>query len=411
MFINYHKRDEGRVFSFDNFESPFYRELAKPKEDTLYGYYPVIPYMGDHEYVSDHLLHTMYKVAEVTPMYQGVLSSRKMFVFSGGYHLYEKNDNFLYNNSKDIIDGETLRARLSELTNTSLMDILLDCFVSLEVDGNCGVLFRYSTKGKMELEYVNTRQFRYHLNGKDVVIAPSFIEHFEQEDIHVVPLYPRFADNKGVLETFIHIKDKSTGRKLYGLSSAASSLMSQYLINQITSYLSAEVDNRFTGQVLFDIETELGGDGEIPEGGMEFLNMLRKVYKAKGKKESIMAHFRETGTGPIQTTQFKSETNEGFYDTTKRITNDDIIFAFAWDKRLVGLSRENGLGGNDLETIFAISSKKVSYLQGLLNKMVNQVFRSLYLVGEMEFKDVEFGLKNLYSSMINEEGIFDLTKL
>jgi hypothetical protein len=225
-----------------------------------------------------------------------------------------------------------------------------------------------------------------------------------------VPCYPNFNDNDGVFETFIHVKNEQTGRKIYGLSSAASSLLQQYLINQIMVYLSAETDNRFTGQILFDVPVLLGEDSSIPEEGQALLKSLRKVFKAKGNGESVVVHFRNEDAPELKTTEFKSNTNEKFYQTVREIVTEEIITAFGWDKRLIGISRENGLGGNDLETIFAISSQKVITTQKMIEKALNTVLFAMS-DNNLTFVDgYKFKLKNLYKSMIldNEFGLKNL---
>ena len=401
-------------FTFNEFKSPFFDDLKDSDElRSTYNKYPIIPFMGTNEVSADNVLNTLYRLAESTPVYQGVLKSIRMFVLNGGVEIVKQEGNQLFNRSYNEVSE-------SELNNldTQLSDVLIDsesieeisekALTGLCIDGNIGVLVRCSKLGGCQLKYVNQRNFRYDkdLNEKEkgVWIGSTFLHSsLIRTKPHFVSCYPFFSDNEGVYETFIHIKDESTGRKTYGLSSAASSIMSQYLLNQTLNYLSGETDNQFTGKVFFDAQTELAGDGSIPENGKELINSLRQTYKAKGKGETVMAHFRNENEDRTWVTQFTANTNEKFFDTVRRLSNEDILLAFGWDKRLVGLSRDNGLGGNDLEAIFAISSQKATTYQMLIEKAINQAFAAMIDNNYTFLKGYKLRFKNLYKTMIDTE--------
>jgi len=411
----------GKEVSFDNFRTPFYDEI-KDTEQLSYTFnrYPIVPFMGTNEDSADSVLSMLYRLGEVTPIFQGIVSSMKMFISGAGLDVVKQEGKQIFNRANiEITDAERsdLDVKLSEvLVGEDLETIINKATVSALVDGNIGVLVRISKLGKVELKHIDTRNFRYHKDTIDtaekaVLIAPTFVYDFMINTVpYLVPCYPNFNDNDGVFETFIHVKNEQTGRKIYGLSSAASSLLQQYLINQIMVYLSAETDNRFTGQILFDVPVLLGEDSSIPEEGQALLKSLRKVFKAKGNGESVVVHFRNEDAPELKTTEFKSNTNEKFYQTVREIVTEEIITAFGWDKRLIGISRENGLGGNDLETIFAISSQKVITTQKMIEKALNTVLFAMN-DNNLTFVDgYKFKLKNLYKSMIldNEFGLKNL---
>jgi hypothetical protein len=407
--------------NFDNFRTPFYDEIKDPQQlSYVFNRYPIVPFMGTNEDSSDSILQMIYRLGEVTPIFQGIISSMKMFISGAGLDVIRQEGNQIFNRSNvEISDTErsTLDTKLSEiLTGENLETIINKSTVSMLVDGNIGLLVRVSKLGKVELKHIDTRTFRYHKDTvntteKTVLIAPTFAhDYMINVEPYLVPCYPTFHDNDGVMETFIHVKDEQTGRKIYGLSSAASSLMQQYLINQIMVYLSAETDNRFTGQVLFDVPVLLGEKSEVPNEGKALLDSLRKVFKAKGNGESVAVHFRNEDAPELKVTEFKSNTNEKFYQTVREIVTEEIVTAFGWDKRLVGISKQNGLGGDDLETIFAISSQKVLTHQKHIETALNTALLAMSDTGFNFADGYKFKLKNLYKSMIleNEFGLKNL---
>jgi hypothetical protein len=174
------------------------------------------------------------------------------------------------------------------------------------------------------------------------------------------------------------------------------------------TYLSAETDNRFTGQILFDVPVMASGSDEMDVEGLNLVADIRKVFKAKGSGESIMVHFRDEGTEKIEVHEFKANTNENFYSTIREIVNEEILTAFSWDKRLIGISRENGLGGNDMEAIFKVASMKIKRVQSKLEKSINTVLKALSK--EENFTSLEgkgVGLKSLYETLKEEENVSD----
>lgn len=414
MYHQYLQNNQ-KQFGFGEFKSPFFADLKDPDElRYTFNRYPIVPFMGTNEDSADMILELLYRLAEITPVYQGVLKSIRMFSLGAGVEIVKKSGTQLFNRTySEVAENElkTLDDNLTQIlmSGDSIEEILNKSLTSLAIDGNIGILVRCSKVGGCELKYINTKNFRYlrddvKTSEKKVLISPTFVfNSMIKDDIHVVACYPNFSDNEGVFETFIHVKDESTGRKIYGLSSSASSIMSQYLLNQTLSYLSGETDNRFTGQKFFDVQTSMSGDGSIPEHGLELIKSLRKTYKNKGEGETVMVHFRDENEQKTEITQFTANTNEKFFETVRNLANEDILLAFGWDKRLVGLSRENGLGGNDLEAVFAVSSQKAITYQVLLEKAINTVFLALNDTGNTFLDGYQMRLKNLYKSMIDTE--------
>lgn len=403
-----------KSYSFRDFKSPFFDEIRDEGELALtFNRFPIVPYQGLNSASSDNLLNTLHRLSEVTPIFNGVLQSIHQFTLGAGIKAIKTSNN-IFESSQDLNNLEAVQfgqVLNDTLYKSDLNQILANCLNGLLIDGNFGLKVRVSTTGKASIKFVSQKFFRYLkeevTDGKKrILISPTFVyDYLIKVKPYQVPVYPEWNElENGAKETFFHFKENRIDRELYGLSYAASSLMNQYLVNQVISYLSAETDNRFTGQILFDVPIPASGDNELSVEGMQLLKDLRKVFKAKGSGESIMVHFRDEDSSELKVHEFKSNTNEKFYETIRNIVNEEIITAFAWDKRLIGISRENGLGGNDMEAIFKIASMKVLRLQRILENAMNSIFKAISEVTGFEgLEGKGIKLKSLYEQSIESQ--------
>lgn len=401
-------------FSFKDFTSPFFDEIKDEGSLQLtYNRFPIVPFQGINSASADGVLSTLHRLSEITPIYNGILQSIHQFALGAGLEAI-KTQNNIFDTDIELSDVEAIEFgnTLNEiLYQTDLKEVISLMLNGLLIDGNIGIKLRVSSTGKATIKFVSQKFFRYlkeDITGleKRVLISPTFVyDYLISVKPYQVPCYPSWHDlENGAKETFFHFKEHRIDRSLYGLSYAASSLMNQYLVNQVMTYLSAETDNRFTGQILFDVPNVSSGEEEIGIEGMQLVKDLRKVFKSKGSGESIMVHFRDEGLEKIEVHEFKANTNEDFYKTIREIVNEEILTAFAWDKRLIGISRENGLGGNDMEAIFKVASMKVKRIQNILSNSINTVLKAL---SELEgFKELEgkgIQLKSLFDTLKESE--------
>ena len=401
--------------SFTDFKSPFYDEIKDPAELSLtFNRFPIVPFQGLSSSSSDNVLNALHRLSEVTPIYAGVVQSIQQFTLGAGLEAVETTNN-LFGETR-ILDkneafefGEGLNKVLFE---TDINDVLSQSLSGLLIDGNIGLKLRISSTGRATVKFISQKFFRYLKETvtegeKRVLISPTFVyDYLIKVQPYSVPVYPKFQrlDN-GAKETFFHFKESRIDRGLYGLSYAGSSLMNQYLVNQVINYLSSETDNRFTGQILFDVPVPPAGEDEMNSEGQQLVNDLRSVFKANGSGQSIMVHFRDDETPELKVHEFRSNTNEKFYETIRNIVNEEIITSFAWDKRLIGISRENGLGGNDMEAIFKVASMKVKRHQNLLENAMNTVFKAISdQVNDNSIRRKGVRLKSLYSESMDFEG-------
>jgi len=403
-----------KSFSFNDFSTPFFDELKDTANLALtFNRFPIVPFQGINSASADGVLTTLHRLSEITPIYNGVLQSIHQFTLGAGIKAINTQNN-IFELSKELNESEANEygnLLNDKLYKTDINVLIANCLNGLLIDGNIGLKLRISSTGKATIKFVSQKFFRYlkeDVSGinKRVLISPTFVyDYLINIKPYSVPCYPQFEElENGAKETFFHFKENRIDRNLYGLSYAASSLMNQYLVNQVMTYLSAETDNRFTGQIMFDVPVNSSGEDEISVEGKHLIKDLRKVFKAKGTGESILVHFRDEDLDKVEVHEFKANTNENFYKTIREIVNEEIITSFAWDKRLIGISRENGLGGNDMEAIFKVASMKVKRYQSILQNGINTVLD--VLSNESEFSELSgkgIELNSLYESLKESE--------
>jgi len=397
----------------DNFKSPLLQEIKDPYDlKTTYNKFPIVPFFGSNSNSSDVILMLLYRLIESTPIAAACVDSINEFCVGGGIDLKRKAG--IFNRSYDEVNDSEIQdfeGQLSEkLYDTDLKFIASHSVKTLKIDGNSFVKITVSKlANKFKIEPIDTNKVRLSKDKTFVVIANSFSSNYVLETpIQIIPTYPNFLDESGVIETVLHLKKASPNRNYYGLSSSASSILSQYQLNQLLFYLSAETDNRFTGRVLFDSElSQKDSDGAESESTKDFLDMIEQVYTTKNNdRRSVMARFREFGTKETSVTKFDAMTGHEFYDVIIRNLNNEILTSFGWDRRLLGGDSSSSLASTEMETVFKLASQKVKSTQSLAEQIINTSisFASEYL--DFDFNNqYQVRLVNLYEKSLKMETI------
>lgn len=393
----------------DDFASPLLQEIKDPYELSLtYNKLPIIPFFGSNEDSSDIVLNLLHRVHETTPASRACTKSILEFTVGAGFELTKKSRLFKFQD--EITDDEKLNFEeilYQHLYDTDLNNLVEDAALNLLIDGNA--FFKLEISNDLfKISKFDTTKVRYTVDKKHVIYSNSFRSDYilSQKPI-LYPVFPNYSNNDGVITTVFHAKVKSPSRDYYGLSSGSSSLLHQYLSNQLMYYVSAETDNRFTGKVFFDTElSETDSENDIGDANFQFLEHMKKVYTNKGaERSSVLARFREKGISPTSVTQFNAKTDEGFYKAMDEILSNQVVISYAWDKRLIGISRENGLGGNDMSAIFEVASQKVKTLQHTVMKTINQCIElSSKMIGfDADLQGYQLKLGNLHQQLMKEK--------
>ncbi len=416
--IDQHNKQKG--FDFDNFTSPIFDEIKDSEELKLsYNKYPIIPFFGSNEQSSDSILNTLHRLSEVTPIVAGIIESFKNFCIGANFDLKNKKGlgvlNKNYEDASDEIKNNFELQFLDTFVNTDLQQLAEYGSKSLAIDGNCGYLVSVEkTSSKAKIEHIQTTKFRLLDNSiytdDYVMISNSFLHSYlVSVEPQIVPCYPNYIEIDGVCQTFIHAKKASANRRFYGYSNGASSIMQQYLLNQLTVYLSAETDNRFTRKVMFDIPFS-GSDleGDNAEDIKDFEENQKNTFTNKGsQKSSILNFFRTALDGTdtkIYVHQFAANTEHDFYDKTTEILESQILKAFGWSRSLLGDNSDSGMFGERLESVYMGASQQVKPTQKIIENSLNDCFK---FVEDQTGKDLMRGsilvLNSVYDKMINEK--------
>lgn len=405
-----------KSFGFGNFTSPLLDEIKDPSElQYTFNRFPIVPFFGNNEDSSDSILNAMYRLSEITPVFGGLLESIGQFTLNAGFKLHKQEGlGILSRKTVEVSDAEftAYEQRLqTELVNTDLTEVAQKACNTYLIDGNIFLKVAISKTTKtFSIQALNTTQVRYMEemipNYKEVMLSATFLSTaILTQQPEIIPVFPNYVESDGLVEFVIHVKKSVPNRHYYGLSRAFNSIMNNYLLNQLLVYLSAETDNRFTGKVMIDAEASSNDteDG-LSEGTEAFIEYIKNTFTNKGTERStVLARFREPDTAEAKVTQFNANTEENFYQTIFNLINEQVVVSMGWDKRLIGYSRENGLGGNDLDTIFRLSSQKVVGVQEAVTKSINNALFAIDSVLNIGYyKDYQIRLGNLFNKMVEE---------
>lgn len=380
--------EDQKLFELDNFISPIYDEINDPEDlKKSYNKYPIIPPFGSDSNTNDGIISTLNRLSETTPVVSGIVESIKDFTVGAGMTLKRKEGlGVLNKNTVDVSEAEVSafeQSFLDTFVNTDLAYLSEMVCKALSVNGNAGFLVSVeSVTKKSKIQYIPLSRFRYLkeslLSADGVMIANSFnYSDLKEVEPIIVPCYPLAIDNDGLIQTFIPIKKPSQNRHFYGFATGASSLMQQYLLNQLIVYLSAETDGRFTGKVFFDIPVSSSDlEGDEAQDVKDFQENQKNTFTNKGsKKSSIMNFFNVFDDGrKVNITQFEANTEHDFYEKIINLLENQVLKAFSWNKSLIGDNSDSGMFGERLEAVYKGASQRVKPVQKIIENALNNAF-------------------------------------
>lgn len=404
-----------------NFQSPFLSEVKDPYAlNFTFNKLPIIPFYGNSSDSSDIVLNLIYRLYESTPIVAGVIDVLNSFTVGAGMTL-EKGDGLGIINKKRVQSSDDDITNFEKLFFDNFIDTDLDSIISLSskslhLEGNsvlCVSIDKLSKK--IKIEKIETTKFRYHskylYEGEKLGILSNYFSwhYLQQTPPTVVPVYPNFEEKDGVLRTLIHVKNTSPNRKFYGLSNGASSLLQQYLLNQLDIYLSGSTENRFIGSVFFDIpvsQSDLEGDGE--DRMKRFIENQKNTVTNKGSnKSTIMNFFNTFDDGrKVNITQFQSNQEHDFFESISKLAEDKIFKAFGVNKALIGDTSDAGLFGERLDVVYQGQAQKVKVVQKIIENSLNTAFDFIEEHTQVNYRnDAKLRLKNLFQEMKKDDNV------
>lgn len=318
-----------------------------------------IPFAGTTLNSGDSLLNFFMSMAELSPTHGACIEYQKVYSLGGKIDIVRSVDDVF-----DIDDTEDvsieLKRQFVELINSidiggglDLSKLSQSLFTDYKKTGNAYFTLTLSTslgvKSAAMHQYKPTHcRYKYEQSrAKVIAISPYWNKKYLQDNPPLeIPVFPMYQEDNGVLTTIFHLKN---GADLYGRPDSLSAFMHWYREFQDAQYLIKESDNGFTGKSL--IETEAGDpetDYTDDNGAFDSIaDRIEDNFTNKGEDPmSIVYMERPSGARSAYVFQFSPNTNENFYKVAGTLSEDKIIRAHKWSRRLIGDSEANGFSSN-----------------------------------------------------------------
>lgn len=184
---------------------------------------------------------------------------------------------------------------------------------------------------------------------KTVAISPVWDSvYLKKYPLQLVPVAPYFSEEKNVFRTVFHLKVGDN--TWYGRPDSEGSDIYKYREVQDSIYVTKQSAGNFVGQVIIEVEDgDAGSDPAIDNedakkaGFKSFIDRMVQNFTNKGKDpKSIVVTARAMGAKAMTLFQIKPNTNEKWYETTGKISEQKIIMSHGLTQRFMGLDVSNG---------------------------------------------------------------------
>ncbi len=379
------QKKRSMAFNFADVRNPISLEISDPEElKTLFTKWPLIPYAYSHGNSAVGLLHFLNSGRFISSSLGACHESIKTYAFGNKIDIgHIVDEDFDLGDELEPLTVEqkkTFRQFLKEnvvlgdqMSYSQITEFLYD---SYRDNGNYFIeLIHTETAGvkTSKIQYHPTTNCCYRVTPQDgakiIVISPVWNEQYlEKNPPAQIPLFPNYKKSAdGTLRTIIHVKNGNM--KWYGRPDWIACWVDVFREYQDSDYLVKTASNRFTGEVFMEIEDddlESGStidDEEAIEAGFDSVtDRIEENFTAKGDDpQSIIVTTRPYGASNAFIYQFKPNTNENFFKTSKELTRQSILENNQWSERLLGNAKNEGFS-NDTH-VKELKVKDISVLE------------------------------------------------
>lgn len=259
--------------------------------------------------------------------------------------------------------------------------------------------------------------------GRYVLISPYWYSVFEidnEEPPRMVPAYPNWMEDDGVMRTVFHIRNEDPGEDWYSAPDWIAAMYPAFNEIQQDQYAVRQYGNNFTPKVFvetFDgdgagigsevVDPDYSEEGEEGVGGIGFRKMAKQFWTVGGEGDQIMHRSSPIDGKPTQVHQFKSNTDHEYQESIEKRNFRRIIVAHRWEQELIGVNVPGQLGNADYrDKLLAAQISVIEPLQNMTSDGVMQaIWEGLKVAGvDMgEWGKYSLSFKNMVASMIKEE--------
>lgn len=376
--------------TFGQLVSPLSEELKDYERlPYIFGILPVIPFFDD----SDATLRVLRMLANLSPTRGACIESIGDYVLGAGIKAtsYKKPGVSMVGVERLPEAEENRVFEFIESWNVSssmkyMEDQIQSVYENLATYGNAGLLVTMNSLAGVRTvtyEAVDAEKFRYlapinALAGRKVVAisqlwTSDYISRFPPKMISVYPAVDQ--SETGMVQTFIHLKNKKANRDWYGLPQAYPSLYYQFIEYQLGDYTTKGYGQDWTGKIMLETSGDVAEPGMDGDEIEDFRRSLQETFTRQGKSKRILHRHKLPGDERTFIHEFKDDTSHEFHTGMADIAERQIIKSHNWHAELLGTPTPGRLGNSSFQDVYMVKKKTViNPMQEWVMQPFNQLF-------------------------------------
>lgn len=193
--------------------------------------------------------------------------------------------------------------------------------------------------------YVNTKPDE----PREIAISPVWEDRYlSKHPARIVPVYPIFANDEGVLRTMFHLK--AGPNFWYGRPPSSGADVYKYREVQDSIYLVKAASSDFTGRLILELEDDdpefaaaLENKDAQKNGYTGFVDRFEQNFTNKGDDpQSVLVSSRPYGSRPMFVFQVSPNMKQDWYRVTGDISEEKIFRAHMVTPRFMGKEVSSG---------------------------------------------------------------------
>lgn len=372
--------------TFQNLSSPVEDEIRDfERLPHIFGVLPIVPFFDD----SDATLRFLRLMASLSPTRGACIENMGDYILGAGLKAtqYRKPGLSIANVERLSTAAENavfdfVQSWNPDSTPLYMQEAAAAIYDNLSTFGNVGVEVVMSSVGGVKSLYytpIDAEKFRYispNTMKNHVAVSPLWTaEYVNRYPPKIISVYPDVEQlENGDYRTFIHVKNKKTGRDLYGLPQAYPSIYYQYMEYQLGDFSTKGYGEGWTGKMFFETAGDLEDDN-TSDDTEEFRSNLRNTFTNDGKARRIMHRHRAAADPATEVHEFKDDKSHEFHLGMAEVSEKQIVKSHNWHYDLLGVPTPGRLGNSDFKDIYMVKQKTVIRpYQDWVMQPINQVY-------------------------------------
>lgn len=413
--------------------NPIPAQVTDPGElQEIFKSLPLIPYSSNRAGSGHRLLKFFEDLSTLSVTNSSVITEIIKHAFGGELFAEVKVGEVFGESVYEEDEGNALQSYNEAVTkrigfDDSYRSVCKRLGLQLQQNGNMAILARRIRVGGEEvlkIEPVPTKRYLYtsaYLESGVETVAifdklptskPEWQKGLDKGRIKIIPVWPNvgIGDDENEIVTFFHF---ATTDGYYGRPSWEGAWMDAYREFQDRMHLIKESDSEWVGRVIIEVEdpprpnvSSLLDDQRDQEAGFSGTaeRMAQNFTRESDNPQSFMITNRPAGAKEMKVTTISPMTNENFWEKAGKISQDSIIMAHGWSRRLMGQEFSTGFSREafleelkikNVSSILPFRNTVVEFVSGVINWFLLET-------GSAEAANIRASFKSPYQQLIDD---------